>query len=280
MMLATIKNQNKPLMLRRRGRKDSIVKLIVPHFPKHKFYVEMFFGAGGMFFNKPLAMYNFLNDNNKELFNFWRCFTERNEDLIAEFVRTPLDQSVLTYWSEKMPECELMRAVRFLVLSNCALLGSGSTLRMGTTDNPKDTFLENAPRLLEKISRAKISCGDFREFLPKIGWINDGRDQQGNAFIYADPPYLGTKGNYECFSECDTRDLFGVLLGSGIRFALSEFYNPSNTLVTDLATDYGLNIIYLKSRKAIKKVKTEVLITNYKNTQMSLFEMSEAGLSK
>ena len=34
-----------------------------------KIYIEPFFGAGGMFFNKRKAKYNVLNDLDSEIFN-------------------------------------------------------------------------------------------------------------------------------------------------------------------------------------------------------------------
>jgi DNA adenine methylase len=50
------------MILRRLGNKSKIASEIYRHFPPHRTYVEPFFGAGGMFFNKPKAKYNILND--------------------------------------------------------------------------------------------------------------------------------------------------------------------------------------------------------------------------
>lgn len=59
-------------MLRRLGNKSKIAKEIQKHFPKLDAYIELFFGAGGMFFNKPKAKYNFLNDNDSEVYNLFK----------------------------------------------------------------------------------------------------------------------------------------------------------------------------------------------------------------
>ena len=45
------------MILRRLGNKSKIAADIQKHFPQHKIYIEPFFGAGGMFFNKPKAKY-------------------------------------------------------------------------------------------------------------------------------------------------------------------------------------------------------------------------------
>ena len=41
------------MILKRLGNKKKIAKEIQKYFPEHKIYIEPFFGAGGMFFNKP-----------------------------------------------------------------------------------------------------------------------------------------------------------------------------------------------------------------------------------
>jgi len=50
------------MILRRLGNKSKIAHEIQKYFPAHEIYIEPFFGAGGMFFNKPKAKYNIIND--------------------------------------------------------------------------------------------------------------------------------------------------------------------------------------------------------------------------
>ena len=50
------------MILRRLGNKQAIAQDIIKYFPAHKIYVEPFFGAGGMFFQKPKAKFNMVND--------------------------------------------------------------------------------------------------------------------------------------------------------------------------------------------------------------------------
>ena len=54
------------MILRRLGNKQAIAQDIIKYFPEHKAYIEPFFGAGGMFFNKPKAKYNIVNDIDSE----------------------------------------------------------------------------------------------------------------------------------------------------------------------------------------------------------------------
>ena len=50
------------MILKRLGNKTKIAMDIQKHFPQHSIYIEPFFGAGGIFFNKPKAKYNVVND--------------------------------------------------------------------------------------------------------------------------------------------------------------------------------------------------------------------------
>ena len=61
------------MILRRLGNKKKIAKKIQAYFPPHKIYIEPFFGAGGMFFNKPKAKYNIVNDLDSDVFNLFQC---------------------------------------------------------------------------------------------------------------------------------------------------------------------------------------------------------------
>jgi DNA adenine methylase len=60
------------MILRRLGNKQAIAQDIIKYFPEHKIYVEPFFGAGGMFFNKPKVKYNIVNDLDSEVFNLFQ----------------------------------------------------------------------------------------------------------------------------------------------------------------------------------------------------------------
>ena len=60
------------MILRRLGNKKKIAKEIQKYFPPHKIYIEPFFGAGGMFFNKPKAKYNIVNDLDSDVFNLFQ----------------------------------------------------------------------------------------------------------------------------------------------------------------------------------------------------------------
>src|SRR6185503_2707858 len=172
------------MILRRLGNKKLLAAKIQTHFCPHTIYVEPFFGAGGMYFNKPQAQYNFLNDADNDVYNLYMCVKNNRHELEQAFLQLPMHQTLLSHWQHNVEVEPIQKAVRFLFLSNCTLHGNGSTLRMGTTDNPKQNFTANIQKTFDALSTAKFTCCDFREVIPKIGFVNDGRNQQAQTLIY------------------------------------------------------------------------------------------------
>ena len=88
------------MILRRLGNKKKIAKEIQNHFPPHKIYIEPFFGAGGMFFNKPKAKYNIVNDLDSDVFNLFQVVMNQKEELEKAFYMMPIHSDLLKYWKK------------------------------------------------------------------------------------------------------------------------------------------------------------------------------------
>ena len=54
------------------GGKQKLAERIISMIPKHRIYCEPFFGGGAVFFTKPPASLEVINDTNGELINFYR----------------------------------------------------------------------------------------------------------------------------------------------------------------------------------------------------------------
>ena len=253
-------------MLRRLGNKSRVAKSIIKHFPEHRIYVEPFFGAGGMYFNKPKAKYNILNDLDDDVFNLFMVTKTRKDKLIEYLEETPFSQSLFNYWRTHKEEDEVAKAVRFLFLSNFGFLGAGSTFC--TNDRkPFKVLLKNIYGV-EDFSRAKFTNLDFRELLKSISI--DDENNWFKTFIYNDPPYLETANNYstETWKEEDVVDLFNVnmeMAKRGCKFAISEFNHP---FVLEQAKEHGLEVIEIGERKNLKNRRNEILIVNYDSPEL------------
>ena len=119
------------MILRRLGNKTRIAQDIIQHFPQHRTFIDMFFGAGGIFFNKPLADYNFCNDIDDDIFNLYWVLQNKKDDLVNAIQILPITESLLKYWNANKETDKIQKAIRFIMLSNFGVYGIGSTLRFG-----------------------------------------------------------------------------------------------------------------------------------------------------
>lgn len=253
------------MILRRIGNKSRIAKDILQYFPQHNTYIELFFGAGGMFFNKPPAKYNFLNDLDSNVINLFEVLMNHKKELQEYLEFVPYHEEFFNKCKNEEPKNNIEKAVYFVVLSNWGYLGKPDTLKYGQ-ENSKLITIQN----IEKTYLFLVSCNnlflnkDFRKVIKAI----DFKDKSA-SFVYADPPYLGTNDNYSnSFTEQDSQDLFELLVNSGMRFAMSEFEHP---FILEQVKKHNLNIITIGERQSLKKRNTEILITNYKIIQQQLF---------
>lgn len=252
------------MILRRLGNKKKIAKEIQKYFPPHKIYIEPFFGAGGMFFNKPKVQYNFLNDLDSDVFNLFQVVSTSQEEMIEQFKAMPIHTDLLEYWKNNQEEEPIRKALRFLFLSNFCFYGQPNSLRMGAF-NSKQVLLNNIDETSKMLFDVQFMNVDFRKVF-KMFSIKP--EEYKKAFVYCDPPYLGTGDNYSnSFTNEDSNDLFDCLVDSGCKFAMSEFDHP---FITKQAEERGLNVVIIGKRNNLKNRRTEILITNYKNTQYKL----------
>lgn len=255
------------MILRRLGNKSKLAAKIIPYFPPHKIYIEPFFGAGGMFFNKPKAKYNIVNDLDSDVFNLFQVVMNQKEELEKAFYIMPISEDLFQYWRKNKEEDPIKKAIRFLFLSNYGYMGKTETLHLSFNNN-SNIILSEINKATEKLFNVIITNKDFRALFKSIAYRQE-EIEKNRTFIYCDPPYLGTNNNYsDSFTETDSIDLFNCLQETGCMFAMSEFDNP---FILNQAKERGLNVIIIGERRNLKNRRTEILVTNYKNNQLTLF---------
>ncbi len=263
------------MILRRLGNKKKIAAEIIQHFPDHKIYIEPFFGAGGMFFNKPKAKYNIVNDLDSDVFNLFQVVMNQKEELEKAFYMMPIHSDLLDYWKKNEETDPIKKALRFLFFSNFLYMGKPGTMSNGATGGSghsktgKEYFMNNIEETFNLLTGVSFSNYDFKKFIESISFRKDGRNDEAKTLIYCDPPYLGTTDNYSnSFTESDSEDLFKCLEKTGCKYAMSEF---DNQFILDQAKQRGLNVITIGERQNLKNRRTEILVTNYTNQQPELF---------
>lgn len=247
------------MILTRLGNKTKIAQKIQTYFPKHTIYIEPFFGAGGMFFNKPKAKQNIVNDIDSDVFNLFQVVSNKKTELEKAFLQMPIHSDLLAYWKKNKETDPIKKALRFLLLSNFTYLGKPDTLQL-RPQNSQKVLHEKLQKTHELLFDVQFANYDFRKFLKSIGFRH--LKDKNNVFIYCDPPYLNTANNYDNkFTETDSNDLFNSLEDFGSKWAMSEFEHP---FILEQAAARNLNIYKIGERQNLKNRKTEILITNYK----------------
>lgn len=258
------------MILRRLGNKAKIAKEIQKHFPPHKVYIEPFFGAGGMFFNKPKAKYNIVNDLDSDVFNLFQVVMNQKEELEKAFYMMPIHSDLLDYWKKNEETEPIKKALRFLFLSNLTFMGTGELMRYTAT---KQGYPQNFKKYLEttqiKLFDVHFNNTDCNKFIKNISFQADGRNDQEKTFIYCDPPYLGTNDNYSnSFTQEQSEQLFNTLEETKCKFAMSEFDHP---FILQQAKQRNLEVIIIGERQNLKNRRTEILVINYQTPQLKLF---------
>jgi len=188
------------MILRRLGNKKKLAKEIQKYFPVHSIYIEPFFGAGGMFFNKPKAKYNIVNDLDSDVFNLFQVVMDRKEELKEAFYLMPIHSDLLEYWKKHKEEEPIKKALRFLLLSNCTYLGKGDTIHYSLRGNDSLIFEKKIDITFSKLKSLKFNNTDFRKFLTSFNFKDRdfGKESKERefTFIYSDPTYKRTTDTY------------------------------------------------------------------------------------
>jgi len=248
------------MLLRRLGNKSRIAQDIIKYFPVHNTYIELFFGAGGMYFNKPAAKYNFLNDIDINVYNCFTVLMRKKEPLKSYIEMIPIHSN---FWDEcktRTPENDIEKAVYFLILSNFGYMGKPNSLHFRNGENSKQILLENIEKTyLNLVKNGNMFLNeDFRNVIDKISFTEE--KVKGRTFVYSDPPYFETEKYQKKWTAKDVNDCFDVTFNSGMKAAMSEFAHP---LILETAKQRNLEIITIGERQSMKKRDTEILIINY-----------------
>lgn len=252
------------MILRRLGNKQKFAMHIQQYFPKHKLYIEPFFGAGGMFFNKPKSQYNIVNDLDSDVFNLFQVVSHHKQELQEALEIMPVHEDLLRHYKTHHENEPIAKALRFLFLSNYTYLGKQCTMR-ASPDNSKSILLSRLDETQKLLFDVQFFNQDYLKFLGILSLKTEKRNLISQTFIYADPPYLETINTYNTgkkWTAQDATDLVEALQKTKSKWAMSEFNHPH---ILQLANTNNLHINYITERRNIKNSRTEILITNYKN---------------
>ena len=252
------------MLLNRLGCKAKLLPQMLPCFPERiGLFLDLFAGTLSVSFAMlPRARYIVANDADAEVANLYRIWKEQPEDLADALETLPQHESLLN-WTPPDGDA-VLRAAMFVFQSNFSFLSKGDTLKFGAS-NPRQNALKAIRDGFAAINRIQFMSTDFRDALSKLAFRH-ARDRE-RAFVYADPPYMGTRTNYAGFAASDSEELVDLLTASGLCFGISEFNSPE---ILDLAARRGLRVMDIGERRNINNRRREILVTNYAPLQPAL----------
>ena len=242
-----------------------MAKRIVAMIPEHKQYIEPFFGAGWVFFQKPESKYETINDLDNDLISFYRVLQNHLEEFIRQFKYVLSSRKIFEDWKGQMKTdglTDIQRSVRYYYLQKHAFAGKvkGRTFAGNKLRYPRVNLL----RLEEQMSEIHLRLSMVQiENLPYEKCIQNYDTDK--AFFYIDPPYHEKPFYEHNFNEfSDFEKLKGVLENIKGKFIMSHHDNPDIRRLFKSFNIETINIKYSANNTNPKqKTSTELLIKNY-----------------
>jgi DNA adenine methylase len=172
------------------GGKVGMAQRIIALMPTHKTYIEPFFGSGAVFFAKPPARHEIINDLNGNVVTFFRVLRERPAELAEACALTPYARA--EYEASDLGEDmdDLERARRFWVRVNQSFAKSdGTQTGWSVTSScskapPKttQTRIKRFRAVADRLAGVSIEQCDAPDLISRLA--------VADSLVYADPPYL------------------------------------------------------------------------------------------
>lgn len=190
--------------LRYPGGKSKVAKMLLPFIPPHDEYREPFVGGGGIFFAKPKAKVNWINDSHPGLYAFYKTLRDVPNGFCSSVERAAsCDPEKL--FKDQISHRDLMeirdesltleRALQFYIINR--LVWGGRVCydpRLKSRlffSNP--TGLDNIEKKLAHLKQCSeklqgVEITNFHALSPELpkAFLNKPHP---NVFIYIDPPY-------------------------------------------------------------------------------------------
>ncbi len=267
-----------PLPFRYPGGKYYAMDILRPFWEavEHKEYREPFAGGATVFFNKPKAKINWLNDLDEELMMCYFVMQDPVQRLrMAEEFKTEIASK--ERWREvfeSIPQDDYEIGKKYFYLNRTSFSGKLISPAWGYRPQrslPPERWYERILPCGQMLEGTKLTHLDFSEVI---------RAKGNNVLLYVDPPYyLPPKHkHYRCgFDPEDHERLASELKNTKHKFFLT--YDDCQD-VRDMykwANIYNVSFFYRVDNSTIKKGERqlgfEMIITNYEvPQQMSLFE--------
>lgn len=174
------------------GGKRRLADIIIPRFPPHSCYVEVFAGGAALYFLRQPAEVEVINDVNGDVVNLYRVVQNHLEEFVRQF-KWAISSREVFKWLQITPSetlTDIQKAARFYYLQHQAFGGRVQGQTWGTaTTAPAVNLL----RIEESLSAAHLRLASA--YIERLDWKECMRRyDRSHSFFYLDPPYWDTEG--------------------------------------------------------------------------------------
>lgn len=246
------------------GGKRRLADRLIPLFPQHECYVEVFCGGAAIYFLRPQpAQVEVLNDINGELVNLYRVVQHHLEEFVRQFKWALSSRQVFKWLQETNTEplTDIQRAARFFYLQQHAFGGKVDGQNFGTaTTAPTINLL----RIEENLSAAHLRLAQGTT-IENLSWQDCiKRYDRAHTFFYCDPPYWQVEGYGVPFGFEQYEQMAEVMRTCGGKMMVSINDHPDIRRAFDGLVMHDLGIKYSVANAHGKPTESrELIITNY-----------------
>lgn len=242
-----------------------MLKHLLNMVPEHRLYCEPFFGGGALFFAKPKAEVEVINDANGEVVNFFKVlktkFTELQKEVQATLHSRLLYKKAMQIYNNPKSYSDVQRAWALWTATNQGFAGMIGSWGFGKTNSKEKAVAAKREAFIkgyeERLRTVQVENTDALKVI--------ARCNEKDAFIYCDPPYIGSdQGHYSGYTEEQYEGLLKALSKIKAKFLLSSY--PSKILSKYIRKNgWKTKRIekYVAVTKLTEKRKTELLVYNY-----------------
>ena len=246
------------------GGKSNLAKTIIERIPKHRCYVEPFAGAAWVFFKKPEAKVEVLNDRDNNIVNLYRVIQYHPEEFLRQFKTLFISRKIFELLQRHDDECmtDIQRAVKWLYILKTSFSGRGvgAAFSYRTTKAPNLNLVDLEESIIAvhwRLARVLLENLPYQEVL--------GRYDRPHTFFYLDPPYYAIKGYRFNFEAKDFEELAAALGQLKGQFLLSLNDHPEVRRIFAAFKIQTVPIRYscMRAPGAAGWRRGELLISNY-----------------
>lgn len=249
------------------GGKRRLADRLIPLFPPHTCYVEVFCGGAALYFLRPVpAETEVLNDINGDLVRLYRVLQNHLQEFIRQFEFALSSRQIFEWEKMTRPETltDIQRAARFYYLQHHAFGAKVQGQNYGTVTEGASFDIS---RVGEKLTAAWRRLGGTNiENLPWRDCVD--RYDRAHTFFYMDPPYWQTEGYGVPFEFDNYVDMASCMRTMKGKAMVSINDHPDIRAAFDGLNMLELDIKYTLQKGGESQTSGELVITNWNAAEL------------